>query len=363
MDFFFQQVRTQEEYNRLLHGTQPPKPTPADKERDFERVLSEFRQVMPRYKKANEHWWYGSLLNMKQQFLIGDMQRETAPLKSQQVDIAMTCSIDPKTITVTHGFRSTRFIPIPNASYRVVKRPVITPMHYPSGRYIDFPRYGYTLNDKPVTEGKFDAQGKAEVTLPPCEAGFQYHLLINPEITEQDRQALYAAYQGVIDKYATWLNEKWQGEQRAAWENYIQSGFSLAQAAKAFLDGMLSQLKLLYDTVKQVWLWISNVDKYAAKLVDFIGSTGVEELKAMARKGDQALGKTLTLLSDEILIFILANAIYCYFQLLTPQQIVNFVADAFGSLVVMVVLYLTLPAGISQLVLNGVDSLSMLVPA
>lgn len=364
MDFFFQQVRTQEEYNRLLRGDPPPKPTPADKERDFQHILTEFRQVMAHYKKANEHWWYGSVLNMKQQFLIGDMQRETAALKDKQVDIAMTCSLAPKTITVTHGFRSTRLIPIPNASYRVVKRPVIKhkPMHHPSGRYIDFPRNGYTLNDKPVTEGKFDGQGKANVELPACEAGHQYHLLINTDITPQDREALFGAYQGVIDKYATWLTTKWTDHQRAAWETYIEGGFNLAQAASAFLDGMVSQLKLLYDTVKEVWKWIRDADKYAAKLGDFIGSSGVEKLKAMTEKGDEAVGKALTLLSDEILVFILADALYCYFQLLTPQQIVNFIADAFGSLVVMIVLYLVLPGGLGKLVLDGIDNLSMAVP-
>lgn len=362
MDFFSHQVRTQEEYNRLLRGESPPKPTPADKERDFDRILSGFRQVMVHYKKANEHWWYGSVLNMKQQFLIGDMQRETAALKDKQVDIAMSCSLVPKTITVTHGFRSTRLIPIPNASYRVVKRPVITPMHHPSGRYIDFPRNGYTLNDKPVTEGKFDGQGKATVELPACETGHQYHLLINTDITPQDREALFGAYQEVIDKYATWLTTKWNTQQRAAWATYMSDGLNLAQAASAFLDGMVSQLKLLYDTVKEVWKWIRDADKYAAKLVDFIGRTGVEQLKAMTKNGEEALGKALTLLSDEILVFILADALYCYFQLLTPQQIVNFIADAFGSLVIMIVLYLVLPPGMGQMVLSGVDNLSMAVP-
>jgi hypothetical protein len=359
MDFFFNQVRTQEEYNRLLRGDPPPKPTPADKERDFQHILSEFRQVIVHYKKANEHWWYGSLLNMKQQFLIGDMQRETAALKDNQVDIAMTCSLAPKTITVTHGFRSTRLIPIPNASYRVVKRPVITPMHHPSGRYINFPRYGYTLNDKPVTEGKFDSQGKANVELPACEAGHQYHLLINTDITPQDREALFGAYQGVIDKYATWLTTKWNTQQRAAWATYIKDGINLTEAASAFLDGMVSQLKLLYDTVKEVWKWVSNANEYATKLGEFIGNDGVKKLQTMT---DEAVGKALTLLSDEILVFILADALYCYFQLLTPQQIVNFIADAFGSLVIMIVLYLVLPPGMGQMVLSGVDNLSMAVP-
>ncbi|HEJ9055899.1 TPA: hypothetical protein SML50_000129 [Serratia fonticola] len=82
----------------------------------------------------------------------------------------------------------------------------------------------------------------------------------------------------------------------------------------------------------------------------------------MTKNGEEAVEKALTLLSDEILVFILADALYCYFQLLTPQQIVNFIADAFGSLVIMIVLYLVLPPGMGQMVLSGVDNLSMAVP-
>ncbi|WP_025122864.1 MULTISPECIES: hypothetical protein [unclassified Serratia (in: enterobacteria)] len=367
MDYPFQQVRTQEEYNRLLRGTPPPPPTPADKERDFQRILSEFKDVIKDYKTANGHWLYGSMLNMKQQFTIGDMQRESAPLENKPVNIAMSCGIEPTNITITHGFRSTRYIPIPQAKYTLVKRPVITQQrynNYPLAGTAPPSRYGDTHKDNVVYSDKFDAQGKAVVTIPPCEAGYQYHLLVNTHITDEDRDALYAAYQETIDKYATWLTNTWNTQQRGAWQAYLQNGgLSLTETANAFLDGMVSQIKQLYDTIKQVWLWLSDVDKYAAKLAEFIGPEGIEKLKALPGKSAEALGDALTLLSDEILVFILIDALYCYFQLLTPQQIVNFVADAFGSLLVMVVLYLILPPGMGQMVLTGVDNISIMVPA
>lgn len=368
MDYPLQQVRTREEYEILLRGTPPPLPTAADKERDFQRILSEFKDVIKEYKTANGHWLYGSMLNMKQQFIIGDMQRESAPLENKPVNIAMTCSIEPTNITITHGFRSTKYIPIPLAKYTLVKRPVVINQQrsqdYPAALSGPPSRYGDTSKDKVVYSNNFDEQGKTVVTLPACEAGYQYHLLVNTNITDKDRDALYAAYQETIDKYAAWLTTTWNTQQRAAWQAYLQNGgLSLAETANAFLDGMVSQLKQLYDTIKQVWLWLSDVDKYAAKLADFIGPEGIEKLKALPGKGAKALGDTLTLLSDEILVFILIDALYCYFQLLTPQQIVNFVADAFGSLLVMIVLYLVLPPGMGQMVLTGVDNISIMVPA
>ncbi|NCG53467.1 hypothetical protein [Serratia fonticola] len=361
-------ARTLEDHIRALEGKPPPQPTPADKERDFDRILSEFKNVIADYKTANGHWLYGSMLNMKQQFIIGDMQRESAPLENKPVNIAMTCSIEPTNITITHGFRSTKYIPIPLAKYTLVKRPVVINQQrsqdYPAALSGPPSRYGDTSKDKVVSQNNFDAQGKAVVTIPSCEAGYQYHLLVNTDITDKDRDALYAAYQETIDKYAAWLTTTWNTQQRAAWQAYLQNGgLSLAETANAFLDGMVSQLKQLYDTIKQVWLWLSDVDKYAAKLAEFISPEGIEKLKALPGKGAKALGDTLTLLSDEILVFILIDALYCYFQLLTPQQIVNFVADAFGSLLVMIVLYLVLPPGMGQMVLTGVDNISIIVPA
>ncbi|WP_422527436.1 hypothetical protein [Serratia fonticola] len=43
-------ARTLEDHIRALEGKPPPKPTPADKERDFQRILSEFKDVIKDYK-------------------------------------------------------------------------------------------------------------------------------------------------------------------------------------------------------------------------------------------------------------------------------------------------------------------------
>lgn len=358
-----EELRIHEDQMRRLKGlprlTQP-KLTLADKDKDFDRILSEFSQVIMDYKKTNKHWFYGSQLNMKQQFMIGDMKRESAELKDEEIDIAMKCSLQPQNITVTHGFRSTRYVPISNSSFIVVKRPIIK--HHMAARPMVLPSNWVKSNDIQVGKARtFDDQGKANVELPTCEAGYQYRMLINTDITQEDVDALHGSYQEVIDRYATWLTEKWSGQQRAAWEAYIATGLDLTQAANAFFKGMFSQLKLLYDTVEEIWKWINNVDKYAAKLAKFIKEDGVNELKTLVKDGGQALEKGLTLLSDEILVFILSKVLKSYFQLLTPQQIVNFVADAFGSLVVMIVLYLILPGSMGKLVLDGLDTLSIAV--
>lgn len=337
-----------------------PQPTLADKDEDVKNILSRFSQVMADYKKDNANWFFGSMLNMKQQFVIGDMERESAKLKDEEIDIDIQCSFQPQSITVTHGFRSTRYVPISNSSFIVVKRLLIK--NSPAARHVAVPINALKSKDMQVgIKGKFDGQGKANVELPPCEAGYQYRMLINTDISQEDQNALYDSYQEVIDRYSTWLSDKWFGQQRAAWEAYLATGLNLAQAANAFFEGMFSQLKLLYDTVKEIWKWINNVDKYAAKLAKFIKEDGVKELKAWVDKGGQELEKGLTLLSDEILVFILSKVLKSYFQLLTPQQIVNFVADAFGSLVVMVVLYLILPGSMGKLVLDGLDALSGVV--
>ncbi|MGF6193058.1 hypothetical protein [Serratia sp. 2723] len=99
MDYYQGRIRTLEDYTRVLEGKSPlpqSKLTLADKDEDVKQILSEFSQVMASYKKTNADWWYGSLLNMKQQFMLGDMERESAPLEDKSVDIAMSCSIQPQ---------------------------------------------------------------------------------------------------------------------------------------------------------------------------------------------------------------------------------------------------------------------------
>lgn len=69
------------------------------------------------------------------------------------------------------------------------------------------------------------------------------------------------------------------------------------------------------------------------------------------------------ILSDEVLMFICAHALYSYFCLLTPQQIADFAGGAAGELVMMLLLYIVLPGAVAKLALDGLDSLAGISPA
>ncbi|MFC0228836.1 hypothetical protein [Serratia aquatilis] len=348
----------------------PPLPTMPHKEDEYAAMIADFSQVIERYKKENGDWFYGPLLSMKQRIRVGDMKNQDAELTQSTIGVAMTCGKEQQQITLTHAFRSTFYVPIPNASYKLVKRPALS-LH----ERIAFSRAGLDARrldpskDIPLDPSSdpgplnFDKDGKALITLPPCQIGYDYLLLVNPDITEEDKTHLYQSYQAVIKEYSDFLVKKWEMSQRAEWASFIETGpdVDVLQAAAEFMHGAYSQLAQLYTTLEEVWKWLTNVDKYAEKLRAFFDDEGLAQLKAMAEQGNEELTDALSLLSDEIMMFIMGTAIYNYFQLLTPQQITNFLANAFGNLLVMFALMLVLPVGMCQKMLSMLDTLSGLV--
>lgn len=348
----------------------PPLTTMPHKEFEYAAIIADFSQVIKSYKMKNRHWFYGPMLTMKQQIRVGDMKSQNAKLSENTIGVAMTCGRETQQITLTHAFRSTFYLPIPNASYKLVKRSKPSP----------FERVAYlsagldpirldSSRDIPLDPGsdpgplKFDQQGKATITLPPCQAGYDYVLLINPDITETDRTRLYQSYQAVITQYTQFLMEKWETSQRDEWASFIKIGaeVNVLEAAAEFMNGALSQLTQLFKTIEEVWKWLTNIDKYVDKLQAFFDDDGLAKLKVMAEQGSEELKESLSLLSDEIMMFIMGNAVYSYFKLLTPQQIANFVANAFGTLLVMFALMLVLPAELCKKMLSTLDTLSGLV--
>lgn len=369
MDNMFELQRKLSAGRSAMRGN-PPRPTMPQKEDDYVAMIADFSQVIERYKKENGDWFYGPLLNMSQRLRIGDMKSRDAGLTQGTISVAMTCGRKPQQITLTHAFRSTFYVPIPNASYKLVKRPVLS-----RHDRIAFSRAGLDArrldpsNDIPLDPDSdpgplhFDKDGKALITLPPCQAGYDYVLLVNPDITEEDKTHLYQSYQAVIKEYSDFLVKKWETSQRAEWVRFIETGadVDVLKAAAEFMRGAYSQLAQLFTTLEEVWKWLTHVDEYADKLRAFFDDDGLAKLKAMAEQGNEELRDALSLLSDEIMMFIMAVAIYNYFQLLTPQQLANFLANAFGNLLVMFALMLVLPAGMCQKMLSTLDTLSGLV--
>ncbi|NBJ35101.1 hypothetical protein GE191_15575 [Serratia fonticola] len=369
MDNMFEICRKMNAGRSAMCG-KPPLPTMPQKEDEYAAMIADFSQVIESYKVKSRSWLYGPMLTLKQQIRVGDMKSQNAKLSDSTIGVAMACGRETQQITLTHAFRSTFYLPIPNASYKLVKRPKPSP--FEKVAYLSAGRDPIRLDpgwDIPLDPGSnpgplhFDQQGKAAITLPPCQAGYDYVLLVNPDITENDKANLFQSYQAVIKEYSDFLVKKWETSQRAEWARFIKIGaeVNVLEAAAEFMNGALSQLTQLFKTLEEVWKWLTNVDKYADKLRAFFNDDGLAKLKAMAEQGSKELKDSLSLLSDEIMMFIMGTAIYNYLQLLTPQQLANFLANAFGNLLVMFALMLVLPIGLCQKMLSTLDTLSGLV--
>lgn len=208
-----------------------------------------------------------------------------------------------------------------------------------------------------VYAGTFDEQGMAIVTIPACEAGYYYVLAVSPDIDGSVLSTLIQAYQSFVDKGVDWLTTKWTTSLHAEWIDFANSGeVDGTEVMMHVLTGIWEQLHMLYSTLKKVWDWVSNGN--LVELGKYFSAEGLAQFKTMFDAGSKELADTLTLLSDEVLLYIIVNTLYSYIILLTPQQISNALGEAFGQMLIMVMLYMALPGGLAKQLLDQLDALS-----
>lgn len=345
----------------------------ADAEANYLKVMADMGKTVQSYIANNQDRFWGSLLNMDQQVKSGDMTLATGSVDNKGLPLFTQCSKDvEKTITLTHAFESVKFIPIPNSPFKLFKHKgiynendTITPYRLRGSLIQDISTTGFTdwhnanlQGGEVISSGQFDEQGKATVTIPACEAGYYYVLAVSPDIPDSLRSSLVTAYQGFVDKCITWLTTQWTTSLQAEWAKFAKNDGKIdsVEVMSHVITGIFGQLKTLYDTLKKVWSWVSECN--LTELGKYFSAKGLEQFKAKFEAGGKEIADTLTLLSDEIMLYILVNTLYCYISLLTPQQITNALGEAFGQVLVMSALYLALPGGLATQLLDVLDTAS-----
>lgn len=353
---------------------QKPSPTQilADAEANYKKIMTDMSQMVQNYIANNQERFWGSLLNMDQQIKSGDMTLATGSVDANSMAFYTECSkSEKKTITLTHAFESVKFIPIAGTPFKLLKHKGVYNANeainaYPlRGALIqDMSGSGYTnwrnanlQGGEVVYAGTFDEQGMAIVTIPACEAGYYYVLAVSPDIDGSVLSTLIQAYQSFVDKGVNWLTTKWTTSLHAEWIDFANSGeVDGTEVMMHVLTGIWEQLHMLYSTLKKVWDWVSNGN--LVELGKYFSAEGLAQFKTMFDAGSKELADTLTLLSDEVLLYIIVNTLYSYIILLTPQQISNALGEAFGQMLIMVMLYMALPGGLAKQLLDQLDALS-----
>jgi hypothetical protein len=346
---------------------------PIDPEKLFQKTLNNFKSCLTRYHDTTEFPLLGSLLLMDQEVKVGDFVIATARIDKGTLNGAMQCTLN-EPITLTHAFEAKGYLPIAGSSFKIIKRKKKTPEQFRQIAYMSVNQaYGPYYNnmassdfeDITVLDGlAFDDNGMATINLPECDDAYTYHVVVNAQASsESNLQRLDESYSELIVKCTNLLETQWGTKQRAAWQAFAAQGSQVdfTQAFKAFFAGLRDKILELYETAKKIVQWVTSENLDA--MLAYIGKKGVDKMKELYESGKKEIADTLVILSDEMLMFICAHALYSYFCLLTPQQIADFAGGAAGELVMMLLLYIVLPGAVAKLALDGLDNLAGINPA
>lgn len=337
----------------------------------YQSAITDIKNSIANYRSDNKNQFWGSLLDMEQQVKSGDMVLATESTEKKKIGSWMECSKNTaKTVTLTHAFEAAKFIPIPDMQFQILKfsaeqKKNANPVRYRGAFFQDINALGFqewrniNINGgTPVgAPQNFDARGEAILNIPACEAGYEFALVINSDISDEMINQLVESYRSVADTCAGWLQKTWDNELNPAWEEWAKNpNLDVVQAVSHIVTGMLSQIMALYDTVKMIWDWITNCNLDA--LSKYISAEGLQELQKQIENGTKQISDTLMMLSDEVLIYIVGKSLLHFISLLTPQLIVDTIGEAFGQILIMVILNLILPAGIMTYLVDGLDNLS-----
>jgi hypothetical protein len=346
---------------------------PLSPETRYQQIVSSFKNCLKRYHDTTEFPLLGSLLLMDQEVKVGDFVIATKRIDNEKFNGIMQCTLN-EPITLTHAFQAKGYLPIAGSPFKIIKRKKKPPEQFQQIAYMSVNQaYGPYYNnmassgfeDITVLDNQtFDDNGMATIMLPECDDGYTYHVVVNAQASsESNLKRLDDSYSELIDKCATLLETQWGTQQRAAWQDFAAQGSQVdfTQAFKAFFAGLRNKILELYETAKKIVQWVTSENLDA--MLAYIGQKGVDKMKELYKTGRKEIADTLVILSDEILMFICAHALYSYFCLLTPQQIANFAGGAAGELVMMLLLYIVLPGSVAKIALDGLDSLAGMSPA
>ncbi|VYT91653.1 hypothetical protein [Metakosakonia massiliensis] len=317
----------------------------------YEEVITDFRDCLKDYKSLTRDHWYGRFFDMDQVLKVGDMELATQNVQSRtNMDGSTECPANGK-IKLVHAFQTSMYtIPIGGTFYRVYE---IVPTGF----------FGYETLEK-VTEGNLDKDGTK--TIEQLKPGHQYKVVFYPDVTQKDLDILYQSYDELIESCVDWLRtESWETGQRQAWIDYYAAGsqIDLSQTLQQLCEGVKKAIKDIWDVLTKLFNIlcdpVGNCKKLAAELKRITGAiVDTDTLTEKFKTAQDEVALTLTMLKDEALMFVCLNAAWSYFKLLTPQQIIDFVAQQLGSILTQFVIYLVLPAGIVSKIFDATMSVA-----
>ncbi|WP_447801483.1 RHS repeat-associated core domain-containing protein [Pseudomonas kilonensis] len=283
---------------------------------DFEAVLHDFRHCLNDYDAWAEDFWTGQALDIEQVFKVGN-EVSLAPAKNDGEQFSAVVARCPAQgpLTLVHMFQASRFVPIGDTP--VTLEPIIEG------------EPGKETFGEPVPH-VIGPNGILEI--PECDRGQRYRITFFSNVTADHVKALYASYQLVIVELEGWLKTEWN-EFQPLWKEFSESGFvkrfNVLQQAEQL--GFERVVYGLWDSVKQVFDLLADLQANSEKLLEYLTEA---ELEQLLKASSEVIAKGLMILSDEPLLLVYTAAFTSWLRMMPPQYRAEVMGEMRGSVLI-----------------------------
>lgn len=158
-----------------------------------------------------------------------------------------------------------------------------------------------------------------------------YRIHVQSEVTPQQIDELFSAYDGLARQLQGWLRSEWQGY-KPQWSQQSAAA-SLAAAGNGLLAGSWAAIQAVWDGIGELSDMLKDPAAYAEKLGESAG-----ELAALAQSAPQQMEKAMLLATDEAALCLLMRAATLWLEMLPPTQLAASSAEAIAKVVVGLVI-------------------------
>ncbi|RKS16555.1 YD repeat-containing protein, partial [Pseudomonas sp. WPR_5_2] len=155
------------------------------------------------------------------------------------------------------------------------------------------------------------------------EAGKFYRVRVQSEVTPQQVDELFSAYNELSQALESWLRSEWEVF-KPQWSQSTSRavGNGILAGSWAAIEGVWDGIHLLSDILR-------DPGEFAGRL-----GSGVDQLRALAEKAPQEMAKIQLLASDEAALSLLLRTASLWLDMLPPSVIAGETAKAVSMLVV-----------------------------
>ena len=291
---------------------------------DINAITRELRESLA---KTYEDWregWFSSIFMGHEQVLEvnGEASRENVS-DDEVVSATVAPCEEQRTIKIAHFHENVSKTPIPSTRFQIQEN---------TGWIFD--------HWETVHSGTTDANGVAEVPVAP---GKEYRVVLAPDVSRADMDALYSTYESFIERCCSLLENTWNNGARQEWERYLSmsSAFQAAAVYARFQEGIADGFTAVLDDIRRIYDVICGLlDHDFSNLPDDLREQ-MENLK----KADDAYLKACLVANDEVFLFLVMYTVRQYFRLLSPTQVAEVSGELVGQILFDVVVGLIITGG------------------